>query len=295
MAFFNENQTIFIFTGKGGVGKSVVAAAWAQKKAREGVKTLLVELGNQSYYQYVYGQKIDYLPTVISKNFSISLWSGELCLREYVLHLIKVKKIVDLFFDNRVMRTFIRAAPALKELAILGKVTSGIRGWGPPLEYDIIVVDAFSTGHLMALLRAPIGMGEMIQAGPMGEQSRKIIEVLKNKKLCEYFIVTLPEELPVSETEELSCSLIDTVGQSSRIICNRVYPQPLPSNELATIINSEISEGACSYASYLKGVYERESEQLERLKKIAPSFTTLPLLFTAEGRKVVDGLEGELT
>ncbi len=121
MAFPNENQKIFMVTGKGGVGKSVVAAALAQRAAKNGLKTLLVELGEQSFYQYVYHRTVGYEPVVIRPNFSIALWGGHACLREYVYHLVRVKPIVDLFFDNRVMRTFIRAAPALKEFYLKAK------------------------------------------------------------------------------------------------------------------------------------------------------------------------------
>ncbi|OFZ20376.1 MAG: hypothetical protein A2Z20_07875 [Bdellovibrionales bacterium RBG_16_40_8] len=291
MAFHRENQTIYLITGKGGVGKSAIAAALAQKKASGGAKTLLVELGDQSYYKYIYNQEINYLPTQIKKNFSISLWSGETCLREYVLHLVKVKKIVDLFFNNRVMKTFIRAAPALKELAILGKITSGIRGWGPPLDFDVIVVDGFSTGHFIALLRAPIGMGEMIKSGPMGEQCRKIIEVLSSEKFCKYSIVTLPEELPVGETEELKKDLKATIGQSANIICNRIYPNPFSEDDLVQILSDEKSLSANSFAEHLNEIYTREAEQIVKLQEISNDITKLPFLFTADGQIVVDELE----
>lgn len=293
MAFPNENQKIFMITGKGGVGKSAVAAALAQKKAREGAKTLLVELGDQSYYQYVYGQPIRYEPTSISKNFSISLWSGESCLREYVYHLLKIRKIVDLFFDNHVMKAFIKAAPALKELAILGKITSGIRQWGPSLEYDVIVVDGFATGHFMALLRAPIGMGELISSGPMGEQSRRIEEVLQRPDLCEYVIVTLPEELPVSETEDLHFDLLRTVRQNARILCNRITQCPLDLRELDELIRAETPNPE-SFVVYLRNSIERESVQLERLKKINVPVTLLPFQLTANGRSVIDRIEETL-
>ena len=61
------------------------------------------------------------------------------------------------------MRSFVRAAPGLKELAILGKLTSGIRKWGPKFEYENVVVDAYSSGHFLALLNAPKGLGELIE------------------------------------------------------------------------------------------------------------------------------------
>jgi anion-transporting ArsA/GET3 family ATPase len=283
VAFPNENQHITIVTGKGGVGKSTVAAALALQYARKGQRTLLVELGEQSYFQYVFKTPVFYLPTLIEPNFSVALWSGEACLREYVYYLIRIKRIVDLFFNNSIMKAFINAAPALKELAILGKVTSGIRNWGPPLEYDQIVVDCFSTGHMLALLRAPIGMADLVEFGPMGEQSRKIVEVMSNKKLCDYIIVTLAEELPVTEAEDLQNELENTVNQKAKIYCNRIYNSPISTEELRAYPKEDFTE-------FLTGLLERQKNQLHNLKQTDPHARTLPLVLLPEEREVVNKL-----
>ncbi|MCB0350251.1 MAG: arsenical pump-driving ATPase [Bdellovibrionales bacterium] len=284
MKFPNENQKITMVTGKGGVGKSAIAAAIAQNYANQGLKTLLVELGDQSYFEHVYGKKITYQPTEISRNFSISLWGGAESLREYVRYLIRVEKLVDLFFNNKVMKTFINAAPALKELAILGKVTSGIRRWGPPLEYDRLVVDGYSTGHFLALLKAPIGMSELIEFGPMGEQSRNISQVLSQPHLCEYIVVSLAEELPVTETIELSEDLYRITGQRAKIFTNKIYECDVPSEALA-------AASAHPFTDFLNEYLKRQKEQLHNLSARLPIEKTMPLLFTPVGRDVIDRLE----
>jgi anion-transporting ArsA/GET3 family ATPase len=294
VAFPNEKQKIFMITGKGGVGKSTIAAALAQKEARSGRKTLLVELGEQSYFQYVYDKPIYYEPTPVEENLSISLWSGEACLREYVYYLIKVKTLVDLFFDNRVMRTFIKAAPALKELAVLGKITSGIRQWGPPLNFDVIIVDAFATGHFLALLKAPIGMGELIESGPMGEQSRNIQSVLKRPDLCEYKIVTLPEELPVTEAIELVHDLKKLLGVHADVICNRVYRTDISESELSSILKTDRPQASQQFAEFLINLLSRQSEQLANLKKAVGSVVEIPLILASRARDVVGQIEMKL-
>ena len=162
------------------MGKSTVAMSLARQLASQGEKTLLAELGEYSYFEYALGLRSSYDPIQISPNLDFSLWSGENCLREYVRHLVPVRAVADLFFDNKIMRSFVRAAPGLKELALLGKLTSGIRGWGPKFEYENVVVDAYASGHFLALLNAPKGLGELIESGPMGEQSRSIFSVLSN-------------------------------------------------------------------------------------------------------------------
>lgn len=294
MAFPNEKQKIVMVTGKGGVGKSTIAAAMAQKYAHGGAKTLLVELGDQSYFQYIYGKSITYEPVEVRPRLFAALWSGESCLREYVLHLVRIRKIVDLFFENRIMKTFIKAAPALKELAVLGKITSGIREWGPPLPFDVVVVDAFASGHFMALLRAPVGMGELIEAGPMGEQSRMIQKVLSSPRLSEYKIVTLAEELPVTETIELHRGLEQITGQKASIYCNRLYKCHLAHEDLLRILNEDLSEQERSFASFLKERIEMEGEQKKVLRNHLGAFTELPQVFSVNGEEVISQIEKEL-
>lgn len=197
-------QKIVFVTGKGGVGKSAVAAAIALKNSQAGVKTLLVELGYQSFYQdYFNLSEVTYQPQKLRPNLDIALWSGPECLKEYARYLLKVESLYKLFFENAVTKSLINIAPALSELAILGKITSHPRKVGPPLNYDCIVVDAFATGHFLALIQAPHGMAEAIRFGPMGEQSRSIEKVLKDPEHCSYYVVSFPEEMPVVEGSEL--------------------------------------------------------------------------------------------
>ena len=294
MQFPNEAQKIIMVTGKGGVGKSTVAASIAEVYAKRGLKTLLVELGEHSYYQYVYRTPIHYEPTRIANNFYISLWSGERALREYVYHLLKVRKLVDLFFDNKIMRTFVRAAPALKELAVLGKITSGIRQWGPPLEFDRIVVDAFSTGHFLALLQAPIGMADLIESGPMGEQSRRIRDVIERADLCRHIVVTLPEELPVTEAIELSSELKSRYGVSADIVCNRVYETNIKAAELPLYSRESQTNSTGPFVEFLFNTLQAQAHQLSELERELKEFHVLPLIFTDNGVAVIDCLSQKL-
>lgn len=259
-------------TGKGGVGKSTVAASLALSLSEKGERVLLVELGSVSYFQHVFRAEIHQEPTEVRKNLDVSVWCGESCLKEYVGHFVKIKKLVDLFFDNRVMRTFIKAAPALKELAILGKLTSGVRRWGPDMPYDVIVFDSYSTGHHLALLKAPIGMHELIDAGPMGEQSRNIVKVLKDKDHVQTILVTLAEEMPVEESLELNQALINVLGHKPEIVCNKLYWPGLTKEELGQLESSNQNSASLDFIRFLKDRTHRQTESLEKLSKSGESY-----------------------
>lgn len=280
-------------TGKGGVGKSLVAAAVATSLARKGLKTLLVELGDQSSYQFVFDKAIKYKGTNIEKNLDVALWNGEACLKEYITYLIKVQALADLFMDNKIMRTFIRAAPALKELAVLGKITSGIRNWGPDLPYDRIVVDGYATGHFMALLKAPVGMAELISAGPMGEQSRNITTVLRDPKHTKYLIVTLLEELPLSETLELRKELKKWMDADASIIANQFFKSDLTPADFKAL-HSEEQDSDRGFINYVENLEVRSQKGVERLDKEDLHAVKLPYVLLTESRQIIEALSKNL-
>lgn len=280
-------QEIHFVTGKGGVGKSVIAAALALRKSREGKKVLLVELGDQSFYRDFFDlPAVGFQPTTIKDNLSVALWTGEACLQEYARHLIKVESLAKLFFENAVMKAFINVAPALPELAILGKVTSGPRKHGPPLPFDCIVVDAFATGHFIALLEAPKGMAQAVQFGPMGEQSRSIDACIRNQDLCSYHIVTLPEELPIKEATELYHRLKAEFSLSPEIILNKMVSLtvPLASVQDAKNENSDLGK----FAAYLAHQAEHQSGMHEKAAKLTDKIKSIPLIFETKSWPLVE-------
>ncbi|RYZ72083.1 MAG: arsenical pump-driving ATPase, partial [Proteobacteria bacterium] len=217
---WNDKQILFV-SGKGGVGKSLVAAGLARELAKSGKRVLLAEIGETSYYKDFWNlPSIGHEPVKHPEGFDVALWSGETSLREYVLFYLKMDRLYSLFFDNKVMRSLVNVAPGLSEIAILGKITSGIRKVGPPLNYDTIIIDSFATGHALALLQAPKGMMEAIKFGPMGHHSREMDAVIKNPKQTGYIVVTLLEELPVTESLEFRETLRRELGVSADIVAN---------------------------------------------------------------------------
>lgn len=283
-------QKIILVSGKGGVGKSACAAACARAYAKQGQKTLLVELGERSFYRYVFGIAGEQEPVKVQENLFLARWEGAICLREYLLHYLRIERLVDMFFDNNIMRALVQAAPALRELAILGKITSGIRGVGPALDFDCIVVDAFSTGHFKALLRAPVGMLSAIGFGPMGEQSRGIIEVVRNPSLTEVKIVCVAEELPVSETQELASFVQKEFGQRSEIWFNRLWQPGLSAQDLSEIQSSLAQQP--ELADFGRFVQKTLSAQEKYQGEFAGSWPVkaLPLVFADQPLEVIESL-----
>jgi anion-transporting ArsA/GET3 family ATPase len=276
-----QRRPIVFVSGKGGVGKSLIAAGLAKELAEAGNRVLLAELGETSYYRDFWNlSAVGHNPTPHKDGFDIALWSGETSLHEYVLHYLKLERLVNLFFENRVMKALVNVAPGLAEIAIVGKITSGLRKVGPPLRYDIIVVDCYATGHAEALFLAPKGMKEAIGVGPMGHHSREMDALLRNESVCSYVVTTLLEELPVTETLEFAKTLKSKLGVGCEIVANKVIRMPIPTADMARLNQSDAGH-LHQFTDYLVGVEKRQSRYLETLAKVGNSLSIVPMIFDA--------------
>ncbi len=283
-------------TGKGGVGKSAVAAALALKRARAGFRTILVELGDQSYFRdYFSLPSVGYQAQTLEISgvkFDLAQWSGQECLKEYILHIVKVESLYRLFFENAVTKALVNVAPALSELSILGKITSGPpRNVGPKMPYDVIVVDAYASGHFMALMNAPTGLATAIRFGSMGEQVRSIGKVLHDANLCKFFVVALPEELPVVEGLELAGNIKKVTGQSSKVLLNRLLPF---SQELNADLTAHAEPALKNFSNYLQELEARQKSMQERILNSGHEAQSLPWILSSDAKEIIERLSREL-
>ncbi len=286
-------QELHFITGKGGVGKSIVALAMAFQKSLEGKRVLLVELGDQSFYKdFLDLDEVGFNPTSLKKNLDISLWSGADCLKEYARHLLKIEGLYKLFFENPISRSLINVAPGLAEISITGKITSGPRHHGPQMEYDCLVIDAYATGHFLSLIKAPAAMAQAINFGPMGEQNRGIDKILKDQKICQYHIVTLPEDLPLKEAEELYEELHAFLGVEPEIYINKMLETNLTTPQLKKLAKENSSIG--EFAEYVEAVVERQDEAKDRIKKLKTKTTILPFITENQPWKMIEILSHEI-
>lgn len=283
---WKDKQILFV-SGKGGVGKSLIAAGLARELAKTGKRVLLAEIGETSYYKDFWNlPKVGHDPVSHPDGFDLALWSGETSLREYVLFYLKMERLYSLFFDNKVMRSLVNVAPGLSEIAILGKITSGIRKVGPDLNYDVIVIDSFATGHALALLQAPKGMMEAIKIGPMGHHSREMDKVVRDSKLVSYIVVTLLEELPVTESLEFRETLKREFGVSADIVANKVLLSPVAREALEKL--SQDSDNALQeFSRYLGGITDRQEKYMQTLKATGAQVGIVPLVFESEPKLLV--------
>jgi anion-transporting ArsA/GET3 family ATPase len=287
-----EKRLVFV-TGKGGVGKSTVAAAMALRAARAGKRTILCEVSAQEHVSKVFHRaEIGYHEVELDDNlWAISIDPDE-SMREYVLLQLKVRAMRDLLFRSRIFSYLAAATPGLKELVTIGKI------WELALEdrkvskgrkYDMVIVDAPATGHGVGFLQTPRTFANVARVGPLRQQAETLDKFIRNRRRTGVAVVALPEEMPVNETASLERSLESEVGvEVDRIICNGLYPNRFAGDEVERL--GEVAEGANGPlgASYRAALSEfrragAQREQLARLESITEApVSTLPYLFAPE-------------
>lgn len=272
-------KLIFV-TGKGGVGKSTFASALALNRSKRGEKVLLVEFGPKSHLKYIFNlgkdKEIKYSRLSAPKGLEIQMWNFEEVLVEFITYYLKLKTLVKKFFSSPIMQKLIKVAPSLRELVYLGKATSAYRNIGKAMDYDTIIVDAYSTGHFLALMRSPVGMMEAVKKGAMHDQCKTILKVLKNPDFVDYYVVSLAEKLPIIETKEFTNTLKKEFSIEPKVVLNKVKEE----------LSGKINESCEFQKSYLKNT-QNQNKNIAKIKDYNTNLR-LPFIFKHDSTQIVE-------
>jgi anion-transporting ArsA/GET3 family ATPase len=275
-------ELIFV-SGKGGTGKTTLAAVLARHLALKGKRTLLVELERRSSLQALLeiSSKPQYQPSRSGLGFDWSLVSGLDCLVEYISSFTGLESLTQKIFDSVLLKSLVNVAPGLNDLAVLGKLTSHIRQHGPSYDYEHIVVDAPSTGSFFSLMNAPKTLGDSVSQGPLHTQSFSINEVLTDPSKTQLIFVSLFEELPVDELEDTLSQFNDFFSSQMHVIMNKKWD----------LERSEAASG--EWKSFIDTRLSEEKVQEERVKQLWDKSHAFPL-FTENFNDVLANLKEEL-
>jgi anion-transporting ArsA/GET3 family ATPase len=214
-----------LVTGKGGVGKSTVAAALAVAAIRTGRRTCLVEVeGRQAMRSLFNTEPWDFTEREIRPDlFGMSV-DPEASLSEYLAMFYGGRRLSKLVVHSSAVDFATTAAPGLKDVLLIGKVKELERRRDPDgaFVYDLVIVDAPPTGRILRFLRAPEATTELVTVGPIREQARSLIEMLMDPARLRIQLVTLLEEMPISETVDSARALHELGVTLNPIVTNRV-------------------------------------------------------------------------
>jgi anion-transporting ArsA/GET3 family ATPase len=255
-------RDLVFVTGKGGVGKTTVAAALALAATHAGRDALVCQVGGQA----LFGPQISSVS--IDPDAALVEWIGRNAGRA----------AAAILGHSGTFEHLVAAAPGARELITLGKAWDLARTDGGRL----VVVDAPSSGHAIALLKAPSTYAQIDRAGPVGHQAGEVRDFFADPSASALVLVCTPAELPVSETIELAGALTDATGRPiDAVVVNEVLPDRFGDREIALLERRLDAGDALLHAawhSWARAVPQRE--QLERLRaaSIAP-LVELPFLF----------------
>ncbi len=227
-------RRLVIVTGKGGTGKTTIAAALGVAAARSGRSVLVAEVGGQEQIPQRISPghpPVGYAACELVPGLtSIHIDPFE-ALAEYLGLQTHLRGVVDLVLRNKGFAQLLDAAPGWRELITLGKVWHLAQmedGRGQPL-YELIVVDAPATGHGLTFLDVPRVVGSAVRAGPLRAHAHLVEELVRDPDQTLLLPVALAEELPALETAELVQRAEEEIGIAvDRVVVNAVAPNPFP-------------------------------------------------------------------
>jgi anion-transporting ArsA/GET3 family ATPase len=271
-------KRLVVIVGKGGVGRTTVAAALALVATRHGRRVIVCEVSGQAR-----------LPALCPGLATTSIDPAEAKL-EWLERQLRSRRLAGFVGRNRLFGLLTAAAPGLAELVTIGKVwdLAQIERASSGSGLDLVILDAPATGQGLALLEAPRTYMKVARAGPVHNQARRVAEFLHDPAITAALGVALPEEMPVNETLELEGRLRHDGLALEAVIVNALYPARFTREEAERIaaLDGRLPAGVRAGLRIALGEDRRARSQrahLRRLRKrIDVPVHTLPFLFEPE-------------
>ena len=288
IAALAERRVLFV-VGKGGVGKSTVAALLAVALAERGKRVLLTQMEPGRRLGEVLGLDGDAEGArEVFPGLCLLVVDGETALSEYLGLVLPVKRVHRMVVTSKLYRYFVAAAPGLKELMTVGKIwyEEQLTAPGGGRKWDAIVVDAPATGHSLQYLRMPAAAYETFGAGLVRREAKKVLDLLVDPVRTAVCPVTTAEEMPVNETIEMYEQLRERLRMPlGTLFVNRLHVAPLAPGEVpatpagAPTLVADVLRCAREEAGWA-AINQR---YLERLRAHVPMpMVELPFLFAEE-------------
>jgi anion-transporting ArsA/GET3 family ATPase len=291
------NLQFVTVVGKGGVGKTTVSAALALAAARRGKRVLLAMCNAKERVSQMlevapigaHNQGI--LPGIDAVNMN-----PKVALEEYGMMVLRVRALYKAIFENRLVAAFLRGTPGIEAWSMLGKAQFHAREMlsdGRP-RYDLVILDSPATGHGLEMLRVPRVLLDVAPPGLLRREAERAWELFSDPARAGAVIVTLPEDMPVSESVELHAALRNELQLPvAGLAVNCVIPRLFNADEGAILVEAarlhaqDPTVGTLLQAGRRRTLRERvQAEALRRIENELPlPRYELPLLTTPDLRR----------
>ncbi|MEW6581510.1 MAG: ArsA family ATPase [Actinomycetota bacterium] len=256
--------------GKGGVGKSTVAAALGMSVARTGRRTLVVEVPAGEHRSALFarahvrhGHETEIAPNLWGLSIDV-----ERATEEYLASQLRVRAMVELLAKSHAFHHFTAAAPGLAELVTIGKIWSlavALRPDGRAPVWDYLVVDCPATGHGLALLEMAGNVGDLAASGPIRDQAERINQVVTHPAATGIVVVARPDELPVTEAIETAATLRNRGLPVALAVMNGMRPSRFTPEEARVVRAAAERLADAPAAPALRAAAEAAVAELDRV------------------------------
>jgi anion-transporting ArsA/GET3 family ATPase len=290
-----SDRSLLYVTGKGGVGKTTVAAALGLAAAQLGRRTIVCEVAEQDRMSRAFARHGVRPETEVE--LAQDLWAitidPQRALEEWLAKQVGGGPALRLLGHSHAFQYFVAAAPGAKELITVAKVweLAQAQRWDRHNRSDdLVVVDAPASGHGIGMLSTPRTFGEIARVGPIRRQAERVSAMLADRERTGYVAVALPEEMPVNETLDLEARLRGAVGLGlDAVVLNGMWPERFSSHDVTRLRTAERNgldpHGLAAVRAAL-AAHERVKAQRAQTRRLeagtrAP-VTPLPFVFESE-------------
>jgi anion-transporting ArsA/GET3 family ATPase len=234
---------LVVITGKGGVGKTTIAAAIGLLAAQRGLRAIVVEVGDQTRLPGLFEHPANQpgVETKLQERLGSISIDPDRALLEW-LQALGGRVSGRLLASSGTFQYFAAAAPGAKELVSMVKIwelTQRDRWQRRAAGYDLVVLDAPATGNALGMLGSPQTFGAIARVGPIAGQSQRVKDLLQEPGRTAYLAVAMATDMAVTEALELQDGLRKQLGRTlDWVIVNGLLPQRFTAAELTRIAAS---------------------------------------------------------
>ncbi len=215
-------RLVFV-TGKGGVGKTTVASALALFASQQGKRVLVCEVDAKGDVAgFFEASPTSFREKEILPGLFAMTMDTEASLREYLKLQLRIPVVGRIGPLAKAFDFVATAAPGVREILTVGKLCYEVR----EEHYDLVVVDAPASGHIVGQLAAPQAINSLVKVGLIRTQTDWMLAILSDPDRTGLVAVCTPEEMPVNETIELADRVREqTTVRLATVVVNRVLPE----------------------------------------------------------------------